>query len=152
MDSPKEQILTTLQELLNLIEVTATITIEEKEERFYVSLTGDSLGNIIGFHGETLNAIQLFLELAVYRKTQVWTPITLDIGDYRKEREEQIKKLAKIGCDKVVFFNKEVELSPMSSYDRLIVHTFVAEIPGLATESVGEGHDRRVVIKPAKEK
>ncbi|MFH2109316.1 MAG: R3H domain-containing nucleic acid-binding protein [Patescibacteria group bacterium] len=150
MDSPKEQILATTLELLKLIEVTAEVSIEEKEGRFYVSLEGEHLGNIIGFHGETLNAMQLFLELALYRKTEKWTPISLDVGNYRKEREDWIKKIAQACCDKVIFFNKEVELSPMPAYDRLIVHTFVSENPNLTTESTGEGRERRVVIKPVK--
>jgi len=149
MDTHEKEIEKILKELLDILEIKAKISFSDKtDERLNVTLEGENLGLLIGFRGETLNAVQLFLEIALYRKVNEWVPVTLDIAGYRKEREEQVKKLAEKFCDRAKFFAKSVELAPMFSYDRMIVHTVVSTFPGLKSESTGEGKFRRVIISP----
>jgi spoIIIJ-associated protein len=149
MDTNKKEIMAILQDMFKIIGVMPKVDISEQNEgRLLVEMFGNDLGGLIGFRGETLNAIQLFLEIALFRKTGSWVPISVDIAGYRKDREDQLKRLVGKSCDRAKFFVKSVELSPMSSYDRMLVHTFVAQVPGVSSESVGEGRFRRVVISP----
>ena len=71
----------------------------------------------------------------------------IDINDYRTQQIQKIINLAKIHAARAVEFQKDIELDPMSSYDRMIVHNTLADSPHLSTESTGFGRNRHVVIK-----
>ncbi len=73
--------------------------------------------------------------------------IILDINHYRKRREELIIRLSQTAAQKVIATKKKVELPPMNSYERRLVHLTIKNYPSLTTESVGEEPNRRVVIK-----
>lgn len=73
--------------------------------------------------------------------------ISVDINGYQEAAAAQLKNLAKIMGERARSFKVNVTLEPMSSYERMIVHSFLEDAPDLATESVGEGENRRVVIK-----
>ena len=72
----------------------------------------------------------------------------VDINNYRREREEIIIKLARAAAKKAVVTKKEILLPPMNAYERRIVHSELSVHPDLKTESLGEGKERRVMIKP----
>ncbi len=72
----------------------------------------------------------------------------LDVNDYQRQKNESLKELAKMHAQRVRYFKKAVIMQPMSAYDRRIVHSALTECPDIITESMGEGEDRRVVIKP----
>lgn len=74
-------------------------------------------------------------------------PFVVDLNYYRKERERLIAELTRAAAHKATIKKETVELPPMNSYERRIVHMEISIHPELKTESVGEGHDRRVVIK-----
>lgn len=72
----------------------------------------------------------------------------LDINDYQKQKNEAIKDLALMAAQKVRYFKKEIILDTMNSYERRVIHLALADYSDLYTESVGEGGERRIVIKP----
>jgi spoIIIJ-associated protein len=75
-------------------------------------------------------------------------PIFLDINNYRHEREGLIAELARAAAKKVLATKQEVSLPAMNSYERRIVHVELAVHPDVRTESIGEGKERYIVIKP----
>jgi predicted RNA-binding protein Jag len=75
-------------------------------------------------------------------------PIFLDVNNYRHEREGLIAELARAAAKKVASTKQEVSLPAMNSYERRIVHVELAVHPEVTTESVGEGKERYIVIKP----
>lgn len=75
-------------------------------------------------------------------------PVIFDVNNYRQERENLIVELAKAAAKKVHMTRAEVPLPVMNSYERRIVHTALAVHPEVTTESVGEGKERYVVVKP----
>ncbi|MCR4328764.1 MAG: hypothetical protein NUV53_04650 [Patescibacteria group bacterium] len=75
-------------------------------------------------------------------------PVIFDVNNYRHERENLIAELAKAAAKKVHTTKNEVALPAMNSYERRIIHTALAVHPDVKTESVGEGKERCVVIKP----
>ncbi|MEK7081488.1 MAG: R3H domain-containing nucleic acid-binding protein [Patescibacteria group bacterium] len=72
---------------------------------------------------------------------------SIDVNDYQEKKTEELKNKALVLAERARSFKTEVEMDPMSSYERMIVHSFFAETPDIKTESKGEGRDRRVVIK-----
>jgi spoIIIJ-associated protein len=120
------------------------------DEPFTVAISLDDAGMLIGEHGANLRAFEYVLKL-VARKMMPDAPrFIVDINAYREERISELKEYVKTVASRVVRENKDIELEPMSSYERRIVHTELASRPDITTESTGEGIDRRVVVKPLK--
>lgn len=133
-------------ELLKVLGFTAEVNAVEKDGAVLVTVSGEGLGILIGYHGETLLAMQTWLGLSYYQKFGEWGEIKLDISGYAQEREERLRDIAVNACDRARFLDKPIELAPMSAYERRFIHTIVSETPGMASESVGEGFDRRVIV------
>lgn len=74
-------------------------------------------------------------------------PILIDIGDFQKKRVENIKAIAHMMAERARYFKSNIEIDPMSAFDRRIVHEFLSDATDLKTESDGFGPSRRVVIK-----
>jgi len=101
----------------------------------------------IGERGQTLFEIQHILKLLVRRKIQEPFYLSLDINDYKKNKEEYLRDLAKSTADEVTLFKREQELPPMPAAERRVIHTSLANRDDVTSESVGEDPDRRVVIR-----
>lgn len=76
-----------------------------------------------------------------------YNPILIDIGDFQKKRVENIKTIAHMMAERARYFKSNIEVDPMSAFDRRIVHEFLSNATDLKTESSGFGPTRRVVIK-----
>lgn len=72
----------------------------------------------------------------------------VDINNYRKDREKLILEIAKAAAQKVLVTKAEVRLPAMNAYERRLVHVELAMRPDVKTESIGEGKDRSVIIRP----
>ena len=93
-----------------------------------------------------VDALNHILQM-IARKNQS-KAIFLDINHYRQERENLITELAKAAAKKALATKEEVFLPAMNSYERRLVHVALAAHPDVATESIGAGKGRYVVIKP----
>lgn len=82
----------------------------------------------------------------IFRKHE-HAPLVLDVNYYRRERERLIAELARASAKKAMVTKTDIELPPMNGYERRLVHMEITTHPELRTESVGEGKERRVVIK-----
>lgn len=147
-----EEILkTNLDKILDYIGINPEVSVEEKEENNYsINITGEDLNFLIGFRGQSLDALQNILKLMVFKKTQIQPILTLDINEYRNKKSEKLQDIARSFIDKVRFFQKDVELPRMSPWERRQIHILVSEYDDVVSESTGEGEDRRVVLKPKK--
>lgn len=147
----EELLNSTIQEIFNFIGVKPTVTITPQEENiFNIDIQGTNLNYLIGYKGESLNALQSLLNLISFKKTGQPSIVTVDINNYKGKKTERIVEIAKSFIDKVRFFQKEVILPPMNPWERRHVHILVAEYPDIESESTGEGPSRRVVLKPKK--
>lgn len=72
----------------------------------------------------------------------------VDVNGYRREREHLISELAKAAARKVILNKQEISLPAMNAFERRIVHMELASRPDVKTESLGEGKERHIVIKP----
>jgi len=125
---------------------------EEESGMIRVDIESPEASRMIGWHGETLNAIQSVLKsiIRTAEKLEKAPFILLDVDGYRRMQEEKVCKIAEQKAEFVRKTGSRVALSPMSPYFRRVVHTHVANTPALSdltTESVGEGEYRQIVLK-----
>lgn len=152
MKKTVEIIKKTTEELLQLLEIEKPAVEVEKDEQgvFYVAIKTLDSGILIGYHGENIYALQLILSLIVYKKIDHWQRIVLDVGDWRKKREEQLKKMALGAAQKVKFSQEPVVMPYLNSVERRIVHLALTENPDVTTRSEGESSERKLIIEPEK--
>ncbi len=153
--SPKtlvEEIKKTTEDLLVKLQTEAEVVVlEEKAEEevtYKINIQTPETGLLIGYHGETLNSIQLLLGVIIYKKIKKWVHIIVDIGNYRKMREESIKEMVNRIVGEVETIHKAVTLPYLSPLERRIVHMMLADHKTVVSESIGEGKDRLLTIRP----
>ena len=126
------------------MEVSVDCEINDNDLNFNV--TGANVGKLIGYRGETLNAIQTLLS-GLKRSGEGRYRLYLDVENYKKAREQTLVDLANRMADKSEEIERNVHLDPMSAYERRIVHSALQGRTLIETESMGEGDNRHVVIK-----
>lgn len=103
-------------------------------------------GFLIGQSGDTVRALQYMVSTALKNNDHEYYRVNVDIADYKKARNERLAEQVEKWVQEVKASGKDRELRPMNSAERRVVHNVASEW-GLSTESIGEGRDRRVVIK-----
>jgi spoIIIJ-associated protein len=104
---------------------------------------------LIGEGGQNLNEIQYLLKKILKRKIKDFFYFDIDINNYKKKKKEYLKEMVCFEADEVALSKKEKELAPMSTYERRIVHLILAERKDVIAESIGQGNERRIKIKPS---
>ncbi len=138
----------TVGELLQKLEITAEIKLEDKDNTVWVTIETAEPGILIGHRGRNLEALQVIVAQIVYNKLKSWVHLVLTVGDYRAKREEQLKELARTTAEKVIATQTPHMLGYLTAAERRIVHMEITQHPQVISESEGEGRDRRLIIKP----
>lgn len=147
----EELINDTIKEIMGHIGIKPNYTVTAQEQDTYVvDIQGNNLNYLIGYKGESLNALQSLLNLIAFKKSGQPAIVTVDINNYKGKKTERIIEITKSFIDKVRFFEKEVVLPPMSPWERRHVHLMISEYTDIESVSTGEGLARRVVLKPKK--
>lgn len=111
-----------------------------------IDMSGQSMGMLIGRRGETLDALQYLTSLVLNNGKEDYTKVMLDTEDYRKKREDTLKRLAARLADKVQKSGRRVVLEPMNPYERRILHSTLQDYSNVYTYSEGEDPFRSVVV------
>lgn len=128
------------------------ITVKQDGDITRVEVVTDQASRLIGWHGETLNAVQHLVKsmIRTAKNLEKAPFIVVDVDGYRLMQEDKVRKIAEAKADFVRRTGARVTLPPMSPYFRRVVHMHISSTPSLsdlATESVGEGDYRQVVIR-----
>lgn len=107
-------------------------------------------GFLIGQRGENMRSLQYLTSTALKNNDYTNTRVNVDIAEYKKQRADRLREKAEEWVKEVRDNSQEKELQPMNAADRRVVHKLASEY-GLDTESVGEGRDRHIVLKPTKD-
>jgi spoIIIJ-associated protein len=136
-----------LEELLDLLDFDGDIDLDVEGSRAIVSIDGsDDLNKLVGRGGEVLDALQELTRLAVHQRTGVRSRLMLDIASWRRRRREELAALGDKVARRVLSSGEREELSPMTPFERKIVHDAVAAVSGVHSESEGVEPSRRVVV------
>lgn len=139
---------TTIEEFFKTIGVDGEIEIKEKEDIIEVNLSTEESGIVIGHHGDTLEALQLISALILQKKTGEFKRVSVEVGDYKKNRSEWLTNLASETKERVLAENREVHLYDLKSWERRVIHLILQDDKEVISESMGEGKDRILVVKP----
>jgi len=112
-----------------------------------LNINGENLNSLIGYRGETLNALQTLISRIGNKGLEKRHRIIVDIEGYRNKRIKALQDLA-VKVSKTVMKNKKsIKLEPMSAFERKIIHDKLQENPKVTTHSVGKEPNRKVVIE-----
>jgi spoIIIJ-associated protein len=110
--------------------------------------THDALGALIGRKGERLSALQHLVNLMLSRRMGEWTRVLVDVEDYRGRRERQLRDIANRAAARVQETGKMLQLEPMPALERRWIHLALRDHADVATQSIGEEPNRRIVVLP----
>jgi spoIIIJ-associated protein len=116
---------------------------------FCVNIKSDEARLLIGQGGQTLADLQHLLTKIVKNNFEEEIFLSLDVENYKKRKIDYLKEMAQAIAEEVAFTKEEKLLSPLSAFDRRIVHMELAGRADVKTESIGEGLERRIAIRPA---
>ena len=117
-----------------------------KGKYLYIDLKGDDSGVLIGKRGDTLDAIQHIVQLALNMEIKGGEKIRIDTEGYREKRTKTLVSLAKSIANRVIKSRGKYELEPMKAYERKIIHAALQSYPMLTTYSVGVEPERRLIV------
>lgn len=148
---PKSEIVIFLEqffeELSEKMNISITTKIEIDKDNFNINIVSNNNSILIGKDGKTLNALQVIIRQIFRSQIGLSAKINLDISNYRMDKLKKIDKEMENIIGEVIQTNIDVYLDPMNAYERRYVHNLVNSYDYVKTESVGEGLERRIIIK-----
>jgi len=147
-----------LSTLLRHMEIDATVrarraeTDGREEQHWILEVNGGDLGDLIGYKGEALSALQYLTRLIASNQLSRRANLVIDVEGYKSRREEMLKRLARKLAAQAVERGRTVSMEPMPPHERRIIHLALQDNPSVTTESVGEGERRKVTIIPKRNK
>ncbi len=138
----------TTEHLFSLLGITSAFTLTQGEDNIEIVLETEENGILIGYHGETLEALQLVLSLCVAKALGTYVRISVEVGEYKKNRMDYLQNLVARTREQVLETSQGVSLPSLKSWERRFVHTLLKDDTEVMSESSGEGRDRTLTISP----
>jgi spoIIIJ-associated protein len=133
--------------LLKSLDLEAEVTSSIEGDTATIEVAGESLGGLIGRRGQTLDALQEITRTAVQRRLKGRVRVLVDVEGYRARRRASLAEYARSIAERAKERGTEIELEPMSAYERKVVHDAVSEIEGATSFSEGVEPNRKVVVR-----
>jgi len=146
--SPAARLRELLERITAELGVPVRIAITEDDESVVARLSGPDLGPVIGRRGQTIDAIQYLANAFVWRGADERKEVVIDAAGYRERRRSTLEQTADRAAEDALRTGKPVELEPMSSVERKIVHLHLQDRAGIVTASEGNDPNRYVVVRP----
>ncbi len=142
-----DEVNTFLNDVISAMGVQADINTVEEADSINIQLSGEKMGLIIGYRGETLDSLQYLVSLVANKDHEKpYKKVVLDAENYRKKRYETLTKVAQKTADKVKKTGRPYRLEPMNPYERRIIHSTLQEYAQINTYSEGDEPFRRIVV------
>ena len=137
----------TLEQILALLGFQATVEEHQIEDGLLLDIKCDDSVRLIGRQGQTLSDLQYIVNRMIFQADPAAPRVTVDVGGYRTQAREALVKKAKEAAEKVRRFGDIVELEPLNSFERRIVHQAIKDDPDIESQSVEvEGTDKKVIL------
>jgi len=137
-----------IKEVFAKLGIEDSFEVSESDELIEVVIDSEDPGMIIGHHGDTLDSLQLILSLAVAKESGEFKRVSLEVGDYKRNRSDYLRNLAEQTKQRAIAEGREVFLPALKPWERREVHMYLADDQEVMSESVGEGKERTLVVKP----
>jgi spoIIIJ-associated protein len=140
---------TTAEELLQVLGIEGSCEVSQADEQMAIlAIDAEETGMLIGYHGETLEALQLLISLAAAKKNGEFVRVSVEVGDYKKNREEWLKSLVDQTKQRVLDEGRAIALPNLKPWERRVVHLMLQDDADVVSESMGEGRERTLTISP----
>lgn len=140
-----------LEDLLSFFGLNVDVYATHEDEVIQLNVPSTHLnGFLIGQHGDVLHALQFMVSSGLKNNNYEQTRVNIDVADYKKQRADRLSEKAEEWIAQVKKSGEPMDLAPMNAADRRTIHKLAAD-RGVETESVGEGRDRHIVLKPTQE-
>ena len=126
--------------------IAAAVHVEETADGPRLNLAGEEAELLVRHRGEPLKALQHVIDMAFGRSLEDDKRVFIDALEYRKGKDIELRRMAKFLAEKAKATGLEQQLGPLNPYERRLVHMAVAEVPGVATESIGDAFAKTVLI------
>lgn len=146
VEAAKEKINKFIKDYFEKLEIDLNVEIKYEENLLKVDINGEKAGLIIGYRGETLEALQILVSTMINRGKETHIKILVDAENYRKKRAKTLEELALKMANSVVSKRRSFALEPMVAFERKIIHETLQNHPKVKTLSTGEEPYRKVVI------
>ena len=147
-EEPAERVASVLAEVVEALDLEAEVSVEETDEEIAARVDGEDVGVLIGRRGQTIDAVQLVCYRIAFRGRGDRKRVTVDASGYRERRRETLERQADRAAERALETGKEIEIEPMSSNERKVIHDRLKERPGIETFSEGEEPERCVIVAP----
>ncbi|OGI25600.1 MAG: hypothetical protein A3J76_06000 [Candidatus Moranbacteria bacterium RBG_13_45_13] len=130
------------------------VVLKEKsadEENLIANIETPDSNLLIGQYGVTLRALQHIARVILRRKTEEKFKFLLDVNSYLRQKTGSLTEIAQNAARQAISEKKPVILRPMSAYERRIIHLELSGNENVKTESIGDGEDRKIVVRPVGE-
>ena len=135
--------------ILDAMDFDAGVEVYDAGGFIAVDVASEDTALFIGQKGETIDALQYLVNVAAFKERDFFKRIVLDAEGYRQRRVEAIQGMAHRTARKALRERRTVEMPPMNSSERRVVHLYLSENPNVTTESEGTGDGRRVMVTPS---
>jgi spoIIIJ-associated protein len=149
-DAPVERIREMLERVALGFGLRASVEVQETDEEIRATVNGEDLGLLIGKHGTTIDALQHLAGRVGFRGSDDRKTVVVDAAGYRERREGALHRAADQAVSDALDYGRPVELEPMSSSERRIVHTYLRDRTDVQTHSEGDEPERRLVVTPVR--
>lgn len=148
MEKKEKIVKKTTEEFLKLLNIEGEVSVEFGDEIIGIVLETEDSGIVIGRHGDILESLQTILALCISKKLDKFYRVSLEVGNYKKNREEYLMNMLSDTKDRVIRENKDVAIPALKAWERRIIHLSLKDDKEVVSESIGEGKDRVLVIRP----
>ena len=151
VEAPEElldEIRTLVSSVLDAMGFEARVEVYDAGGFIAADVAPDNTALFIGQKGETIDALQYLINVAAFRERRFFKRVVLDAEGYRQRRVEAIQGMAHRTARRAARERRSVEMPPMNSSERRVVHMFLSDNPSVTTESEGTGDNRRVKVSP----
>jgi spoIIIJ-associated protein len=150
MTDPTTPIVDFLNRFNDAIGISSPVAIEETADGPRLNLTGDEAELLVRHRGEPLKALQHVVDMVFGRHLPDDRRVFIDALGYRKGKDVELRQMARFLAAKARETGLDQQLGPLNPYERRIVHMAAAEVPGVATESIGDAFTKTVTISARK--
>jgi len=145
----KDKVQQIAEDLLSRLGISGSVSVDiDETEAYRVHIETEETGLLIGFHGKTLESLQIILGIIVSKELASWVKVYVNVGDYREKREEALMLMAQHAAERALTMNRPVELANLSASERRVIHLTLSGDERVETESEGEGARRTLLVKP----
>lgn len=147
-EEPAERVRALLERIVEELDLEAEVSVSEDADQILAEVNGEDVGLLIGRHGQTIDAVQLLCYQAAFQGRQERKRVTVDAAGYRQRQGEALQRRADMAAEDALSEGRPIEMDPMGSNERRVVHEHLRDRPEIETHSEGDEPNRFVVISP----